>query len=237
MSSLPPDPVAAAGILPWERRHDLDPFHAFVETIKLFVTRPDEAWRMTPERGGFESPLLFGLIVSFLGAAVAFVYRWIFVSPWIRMFPPAAFRRWGGVPWWAMGRRPSGCAIVAWPFGAAFAILCGLFIGAAILHLFVLIVGAARTSTSGFEGTFRVVSYASVSSLAQVIPIFGGLVALVWWIVLAVKGIARLHRATPGRALAAVLVPIVLVFGLVLLCAAVVFGLLMATHRGSSYSL
>jgi hypothetical protein len=233
MSSLPPVSTPDGGTLPWEQRPRLDPVHAFVETVKLFVTRPDEAWRMTPERGGFESPLLFGLIVSFLGAAVSFVYRWIFVSPWVRMFPGAMYRRWG----WAMGRRPAGCAIVAWPFGAAFGILIGLFIVTAILHLFVLIVGAARGSASGFEGSFRVVSYSAISSLAQVIPIFGGLIAFVWWIVLAVKGVVRMHRTTPGRALAAVLVPMALVVGLVVLCLVVVFGLLLATHRGSSYSL
>ena len=238
MSSVPPETPATAPTLPWERRHGVDPVQAFIETLKLFVTRPDEAWRLTPERGGFESPLLFGLIVSFIGAAIGFVYRWIFVSPWLRMFPPAAFRRWGGGGWWsAMGRRPTGCAIVAWPFATAIAILIGFFVIGAILHLFVLIVGAARNSASGFEGTFRVIAYSSVSSLAQVIPIVGGLVAFVWWIVLAVKGITRMHRTTPGRALAAVLVPIALVMALVVLCAVVIFGLLLATHRGSSYSL
>ena len=233
MSSLPPE--SAADLLPWERRR-ADPVTAFVDTVKLFVTRPDEAWRITPERGGFESPLLFGLIISFLGAAMSFVYRWIFGSAWLRMFPAAAFRRWGGAPWWAM-RRPGGCAIIVWPFVAAFTILIGLFVCAAILHLFVLIFGAARGSASGFEGSFRVVSYSAVSSLAQVIPLFGGLIAFVWWIVLAVKGIVRLHRTTTGRALAAVLVPIALVMGLVVLCAIVVFGLFLATHRSGSYSL
>jgi len=234
MSSLPPAPAADSGRLPWEGRRGPDPVGAFVDTVKLFVTRPDEAWRITPERGGLESPLLFGLIISFLGAAVSFVYRWIFVSPWTRMIPGEMYRRWG----WTIGRRPHGCAIVAWPFAAAFAIVIGLFIVSAILHLFVLIVGAARGSASGFEGTFRVICYSSVSSLAQVIPVFGGLVAFVWWIVLAVKGIARLHRTTTGRALAAVLVPMVLLCGLVVLCLVVVFGLLFATHhRPGSYSL
>ncbi len=233
MSSLPPETPADAGVLPWERQRTADPLRAFIETVKLFVTRPDEAWRITPERGGLQSPLLFGLIVSFVGAAIAFVYRWIFISPWVRMFPGAMYRRWG----WAMGRRPAGCAIVVWPFMAAITILIGFFIVAAVLHLFVLIVGAARASASGFEGTFRVVAYSSVASLAQVIPIFGGLIAFVWWIVLAVKGITRLHRTTTGRALAAVLVPMALVFALVALCAILIFGLLVATHRSGSYSL
>jgi len=232
MSSVPPPDAA---ILPWERRRGLDPFRAFIETVKLFVARPDEAWRITPERAGFESPLLFGLIVSFIGAVISFLYRWIFVSPWIRMFPSAMVQRWGGRAW--MGARPRGCALIFWPFGAAIGILIGLFIVAAIIHLFVLIVGAARTSASGFEGTFRTICYASVASLAQIIPLVGGLIALVWWIVLAGKGIQRMHRTTVGKAYAAVLLPIAVMVGLVVLVVVLVVGVLLATGHHTSYTL
>ena len=229
MSAAPPGPPAVeSGMLPWESRAGRDPVHAFIESAKLFLTNPDEAWRITPERGGFESPLLFGLIISFIGSAIAFVYRWIFVSPFVRMFPGAIYRRWG----WAMGRRPTGCGLVFWPIGAAIGIVIGLFVGAAILHLFVLIVGAARTSASGFEGTFRVAAYASTASLAQVIPFVGGLVALVWGMVLAVKGIQRMHRTTTGKAAAAVLLPVVLVALCIFLAMIAILGLIFAAgHR------
>ena len=121
------------------------------------------------------------------------------------------------------------------PIGAVIGILLGLFIGAAVLHLFVLLVGAARTSASGFEGTFRVVAYASTASIAQVIPFVGGLISLVWWIVLAVKGIQRMHRTTSGRAVAAVLLPMAAVAVCVFIAMVVVVGLLFAVgHRPPS---
>lgn len=231
MSNVPPVPPAEAAALPWESRSGRDPVSAFVETARLFATNPDEAWRITAERGGIESPLLYGLIISFIGSIVSFVYRWLFVSPFARMMSGPAFRRFA----WMTGRRPRGCGIVFFPIGAVIGILLGLFIGAAILHLFVLIVGAARTSASGFEGTFRVIAYASTASIAQVIPFVGGLIALVWWIVLAVKGIQRMHRTTSGRAVAAVLLPMAAVAVCVFIAMIVVLGLLFAVgHRPPS---
>ncbi|HET7451760.1 MAG TPA: YIP1 family protein [Thermoanaerobaculia bacterium] len=234
MSTLPPEPGAAEPVIPWERRRNLDPVQAFIETIKMFATRPDEAWRITPERGGIESPLLFALLIEFFGALVSFIYKWIFGNPWVRWFPREMFRRFG--PWWSYRQRPAGCGIVAFPFATAIAILIGLFVVSAILHLFILMVGAARNSASGFEGTFRVVSYSAVASLGQLIPVVGGLVACVWWIVLAVKGIVRMHRTTSGRAASAILIPFAVIIGLLFLVMVVVFGLLWAAHRGSSYS-
>jgi hypothetical protein len=88
-------------------------------------------------------------------------------------------------------------------------IVIGLFIAAAILHFCCLIVGALTGSQSGFEGSFRAMAYSQVSSLAAIIPVAGPFVAVVWWIVLTVMGVQRLHRTTQGKAVAAVLIPIV----------------------------
>jgi len=235
MSSLPPSPPpSAAAVLPWESRKDREPFGAFVDTLTLFATRPDEAWAMTPEKGGFASPLLFGWILTFLGLAVRFIYRRIFLSPLARVFPelPPGVREMFG---W--GRpRSFGCAIAAMPFVAACAAVAGLFIGAAVIHICVLLVGAARSSSSGYEGTFRVLSYASVSSLAQVIPFVGGLISFVWWIVLAVKGIRRMHRTSTGRACAAVLLPIAVICLIVAVASAALIALFVAARHGSSFA-
>jgi hypothetical protein len=231
MSSTPPPPAAA--VLPWEARGP-DPFRAFIETVKLFATRPDEAWAMTPERGGLGNPLLFGWILTFLGLALRFVYRRVFFIRFPGILPglPPGLREalgWGHP-------RSFGCAIVAFPFVGAFATVVGLFIGAVVIHVSTLIVGGARNSSSGFEGTFRVLAYSSVSSLAQIIPFVGGLISLVWWVVLAVKGIVRMHRATPGRALAAVLLPIVVCILLVVVASAALMALFVAVRHGSSFA-
>lgn len=230
MSAVPPGPSAEAAVLPWESRPSRDPAGALVESVKLFATNPDEAWRITPERGGIERPLLYGLIISFVGAVFAFVYRWVFASPFTRMFSHPAFRRFG----WMMGR-PRGCSVIVFPITAAITALLGLFIVAAVLHLFVLLVGAAKSSASGFEGTFRVVGYASTASLAQVIPFVGGLIAMVWWIYIAAKGIQRMHRTTSGRALAAILLPMAAVALCIFIAMIAVLGLLFAAgHRSGS---
>ncbi|HEX7254009.1 MAG TPA: hypothetical protein VF376_14095, partial [Thermoanaerobaculia bacterium] len=98
----------------------------------------------------------------------------------------------------------------------------GLFVFAAILHFCCLIVGALTASPSGFEGTFRVVSYSHVSSLAAIVPVVGWLAALVWWVILAVLGIQRLHRTTQGKAIGAVLIPIFVCCGMIAIIMALV---------------
>jgi hypothetical protein len=99
----------------------------------------------------------------------------------------------------------------AWAFGmiilAPILVIIGVFIGAAILHLMLMIVGGAN---NGFEATVRVVCYAQTYQLAGIIPICGGLVSLVWSIVLYVVGLAAAHRTTQGKAVLAVLLPVVL---------------------------
>jgi len=68
-----------------------------------------------------------------------------------------------------------------------------------------------------------------------VIPFVGGLVALIWGLVLAVKGVQRMHRTTTGRATAAVLLPVVLAALCVFLAMIAVLGLIFATgHRSTN---
>jgi len=86
-------------------------------------------------------------------------------------------------------------------------VIIGVFIGAAILHLMLMIVGGAY---NGFEATVRVVCYAQTAQLAGIIPFCGGLISMVWAIILYVFGLATAHRTTQGKAVLAVLLPVVL---------------------------
>src|SRR6266542_3106443 len=110
---------------------------------------------------------------------------------------------------------------VCWLSMALHSVLFSL-IAMAILHFCCMLVGALQNSRSGFEGSLRAVCYSEVSSLASVIPVVGGLIAIVWWIVLAVQGVERLHRTTSGKAVAAVLIPVVVCCGGLLLIGLVV---------------
>jgi hypothetical protein len=88
--------------------------------------------------------------------------------------------------------------------------LCVLFVWSAIVHLFLMLYGGTRESDTGFEGTLRSLAWSSTAQLGQLVPFAGGLIALVWGIVLQTISLASFHRTTQGKALAAVLTPILL---------------------------
>jgi hypothetical protein len=213
--SSPPPPPTSANPLPWEDRDRRGFLQSFVDTLGLFISHPAEAWARARETGDIASPLLFGGIISWVSIVVQrIIIRLVpmpFVipaGPWARRFP------------WLRDYGHGGGVVVTAIF-SPIAILCALFIGAAILHFCCMLVGALNTSASGFEGTFRATAYSHVASIASIIPGIGGLITLVWWIVLAVMGLQRMHRTTQGKAIAAIFIPVVLCCGVL-----IVIGLL-----------
>ena len=201
-SSTPPPPPAAPvppAPIPWEDPARASGFERFVETVKLLATRPSDAFAGMPTTGGIGSPLLYAIIVGWIGIAIAVIWNMLFQGMWI--------------PFMDLGDEAAVAAVFtgAWALGmvllAPILVIIGVFIGAAILHLMLMIVGGAN---SGFEATVRVVCYAQTAQLAGIIPFCGGLVSAVWAIILYVFGLAKAHRTTQGKALVAVLLPVVL---------------------------
>lgn len=230
---LPPPPLpppapygdAPADGLPWERRAELGFLNAFVETIKLFATNPGDAWRRTKEKGDYAEPLIFAILVSWIGVAVSSLWGSFFGQAWTSFLPPELKEKLGS----AMAAN-AGMVLIQVGLAPVF-VLIGLFLGAAIYHLSFMIVGATKDSTSGFEGTFRVVSYSSVSQLANVIPFVGWLVALVWSPILMVMGTVRMHRTTQGKAIAGILIPFLVCCTCVVVVLGLVIGGLLAAFR------
>jgi hypothetical protein len=222
---IEPPPVGALpGVIPWEERARYGFLESLVETVKLFVTMPAEAWRRTPEKGNLLNPLLFAILVSWVGALFSAIYSMFFTVPWLRMLPAGMRER---MP---MTGHAAGF-FVQGVFAPVF-IAFGLFIGSAILHVCLMLVGGLASSTAGFDGTFRALSYSAVADLANAIPFFGGLVAAVWKIVLVVIGFTVLHKTTQGKAIAAVLIPVVLCCGCVMIAGTVIMGMIFgAMHR------
>lgn len=195
-----PPPYAPAGPgLPWEAQA-IGP-ESFLETAKLFITAPDRAWKVTRETGDFTRPLLFALIVAWVGAIFNAVWSTMFGAGLVKMLP-LAYQRYA-----MMG---SGQGLVASIIIAPIAILIGLFVGTAILHVSFMLVGALTGSKSGFEGTFRVVSYSSIAHIAYLVPFVGGILALVWRIYLMLLGAQQLHKTTQSKALLGILLPMIL---------------------------
>ena len=193
-----PPPYAPAGPgLPWEAQA-LGP-ESLLETAKLFITAPDRAWSMTRESGDFARPLLFALVVAWVGAIFNAVWSTMFGAGIVKMLPPQ-YQRFA-----MMG---TGRGLIFSIIVAPIAIACGLFIWSAIQHVCFMLVGALSSSRSGFEGTFRVVSYSSIAHVAYLVPFVGGLLALVWRIYLMLLGAQQLHKTTQGKALLGILLPL-----------------------------
>ena len=90
-------------------------------------------------------------------------------------------------------------------FGPVF-IVIGLFIGAGLFHL---CSSPSAAATRGFEATFRVAAFSQAASIFNIIPGCGGLIGLVYTLVLLVIGLSEAHQISRGKAAAAVLVPFV----------------------------
>ncbi|HEV3394138.1 MAG TPA: YIP1 family protein [Chthoniobacterales bacterium] len=202
---MPPTAIApAAGSpstaprsgLPWDERHTKGFFSAFIETLQMVLTRPGEAFTAMRREGGLGEPLIYALIGGTLGTMVGLFYRFALQSVF------AGFGRTD-----ALNHLLGGAALILVMIISPLLVVIGTFIVSAILHLCLMIVGGAKQS---FETTFRVVCFSggSVNPL-QLIPICGGLITFVWGLILYCIGLARSHEIETGRAVIAVLLPLI----------------------------
>jgi hypothetical protein len=162
-----------------------DPIKSFVEVVGRVVRHPSEFFSSIPRRGNFLAPLVFAIICIEISAILGGLLGLFWTTGATGGFKFGGFL---------------GSVIVA-PIGGAI----GLFIMAGIAYLMVILF--VGSENSGFRSTFRVVSYASVSSLVTWIPFIGGLLGL-YGVYQAVVGIREMHSTTTGRAALVVLVPI-----------------------------
>lgn len=204
---------------PWERRDELGASQGFLEALKLFVVSPAEAFNQTRRQGDYGSPLLFAVVLGWAGVLIAKVWETLFGMSVLSAFPPEVRDQ---LPFLVGG---STFGLVLSLVLAPIYILVALFIWSALLHLCLVLVGGLKDSTAGFEGTFRVVSYATVAQLGSLVPIFGSLITLVWTVVLGVIGITSLHKSSQGQAVVALLIPLVL-------CCLCIFFFLMTIGAG-----
>jgi hypothetical protein len=172
-----------------------------VATVKMFVTDPTTAFRRMSLTMGIFRPLVYGILLAWVGKAVAYLFGLVFQASILGFLSqiegmneviPAAF----------LGM---GIGVFSLVIAPVF-IVIGIFIYSLIVHLFLMMVGGDQ---SGFGATFRVLCYSNTSQLAQVVPIAGGMIAFIWSLILGIIGLTEAHRTTTGKAVAAVLLPIV----------------------------
>jgi hypothetical protein len=203
-------PVAQSG-LPWDRRQELGLVNAFIETLKLVLMNPSVAFAQMKTEGGVAEPLLYAVIGGSAGFIVYFLFSMLFST------------------FGMMSHRNPLAGLMGFGFGAIFMVLflpvflaLGLFIGSAILHLCLMLVGGAKRS---YEATFRVMCFAAGSAYPiMIVPICGGMISGIWCLVLECIGLSKAHDTSTGKAVFAVLLPLVVCCGGGFLCA-IMFGL------------
>ncbi len=226
-------PPAGASGLPWENRAQLGFGPALMQSIKLFINAPRDAYDAALRKGDYGSPALWVLIFAFVAALVQWVWSMALAGPMTAfmtaMMPDSARGEFAATMAAAMGFAGIAGLVktILFPFFA----LIGAFVLAAIYHLALIVAGGGRDSESGFEGTFRAFSYSSITQIAAIIPFIGGLIAAVWWIVLLVIGMSSMHRMSTGKAVVVVLIPLFLCCACVSIAIALGAMASLAGHR------
>jgi len=170
-------------------------------TFALFFTRPDEAFSRMSD-AGLGRPFTYAVITSWIELVVVLGYWAVFQIP-LSVFDLPGLEE-------ELAETAVGIGLL-FAIGAGIFLLMpvlvalGLAIHACILHVMLLIVGEGRR---GFATTVRAICYAHTADLANVIPLCGGLLSLVWFVALQVIGISKAHGCSYGKAALAVFLPI-----------------------------
>jgi len=189
--------AAAGGGLPWEHRQQLGLVKAFVDTVALVLTKPVEAFAVMKTEGGLVEPAIYALIGGTIGIVVSTLISLPFQSMAFMANRQSAFMgTFGmGIPW-LLG-------LILAPLRVALLI----FVGSGLIHLSLMLLSGARKP---FEATFRVICFAFGStSPISIIPLCGWFIAPIYNLVLDCMGIARAHEIDTGKAVMAVLLPLV----------------------------
>jgi hypothetical protein len=222
---LPPDGGSSGGSQsapPWERRDQIGIAAGLVETTTQVLSGPEGFFARMPVTGGLTSPLLYGVLIGYVGLVASTLYSLVFRLTFGGL---GGFARHGGplerfAPFLEGGVSLVGNLV----FGPVF-IAIGLFIWSAILHVMLLLLGGAQRD---FEATFRVAGYTQATSILQIVPVCGSLASIVYGIVVAIIGLSHAHGIGKGKAAAAVLIPI----ALVCCCCGAAIGIAAATVAG-----
>jgi hypothetical protein len=189
-----PPPSRTSGVAAGAEFRYTDPVQTFISTVRGVALQPVNFFRGILRQGDFINPLIFAIICWEIAAILGGILT--------------VLGSLAGIGVRTVGESIGAFALslITTPIVAAI----GAFIGAGILHLLVILI--VRPANTGFETTFRVVSYSSVSQLVSWIPIIGPIAGAVISVILGIFGIRETHGTTTGKAALVVLIPAAVAF-------------------------
>lgn len=216
---------------PWERRAELGFVQAVWQTWKQSVFEPAKFWAQLDPAGPGMDAFLYGWLMSSAAGLLQIpflILNFAQTQGQIRDLTRAMkdvpaplqsfFDLFLGNP-----------VVLALVTGLSAVILfpLSIMISSGLTHLGVRMVGGTERP---FSTTLRAICYALAPNVLQGIPVVGGLVGI-YTVVLEVWGIRDSHKLTTGRAIVAVLWPVVL-FCCCGLGGALLFGATLASRMG-----
>ena len=185
---------------PWERRERFGFLNGLYLTIKDVLVAPRQFFHRMPTQVGLVPPLLFAIVVGVFAAF--FDWMWSLAGSSLEMFfaedleevvkgPVAMFLHFVFSP---------------------VTIIVTVFFEAALLHLFLMLFGGNKL---GFEATFRVAAYGQAAGILALVPFCGTPVGILWSILVTIIGLYSIHDTDPWKAVAAVVLPMVLCLSVV----------------------
>lgn len=182
-------------VSPWESGEGF--FWAYMRTTREALFSPTRFFKKVSAGEGYWSPLIYGVISGVIGVGISMVIQWFlfsgFIPPQIHAFIPYNL------------------ILALSLIGIPLMIAPSIFVGSAITHLCLMIVGGNK---KGFQATFRTISYSYCAQLFNIVPFIGGFVASVYMIVLIIIGVREGHSITTGKAALAVFLPLIIMLGL-----------------------
>ena len=183
----------------WERGEGF--VDSFFRTTQEVLFSPVRFFKKVAGGEGYWAPLIYGVICGVIGSCVGFLWQWLFASKFLPVHLLST------IPFMSIFLI---LFVIALPFMIAFSIL----VGSGITHLCLMIVGGNK---NGFESTFRVLSYASGAHLFGVVPFIGSMIGGIYSVVLTIFGVREGNGISTGKAVLAVLLPVIVTIGLAIL--------------------
>jgi hypothetical protein len=190
-------PGPAGGLPDWETRGTLWNVPSFFITIQQVLFSPSATFRGLKRDSAIFNAFLFGLIGSSLGGILGALWNSLINVMGVIPQTSPLFQHMQG----------ANNLVIAVFLAPLFSAL-GLFIGSGVLHVLLMLVGGANRP---YAITFKVMAYASgATGLLNIVPVLGSIAAVIWLICICVLGLKEAHETTTGRALLAVLMPLIL---------------------------
>ncbi len=102
-----------------------------------------------------------------------------------------------------------------------------LFIASAVIHLCLMVVGGNH---KGYKTTFRAICYSNSAQLFNIVPFIGSIIGFIYMIILFILGVREGHGIRTGKAVLAVLLPVIIILALIII--AVVLAIMFVGSMG-----